>query len=122
VKLKAAYLFWLSIQRDLPKVERIGIGQKIDRSFLDVLELTFTSSYLPVEPKIVSLSRTVSRLDVLKFFLQLAWEGRIIPTGKHSELSQKLEEVGRMLGGWKKGLEEKLKTEKTPFVKTGEKQ
>jgi len=68
------------------------------------------------------LSRTISKLDILKFFIQLAWESRIIPTSKHADLTQKLEEIGRMLGGWKKGLEEKIKKEKLPSLKTGEKQ
>ena len=51
------------------------------------------------------LGRTISKLDVLKFFCQLAWESRLIPTDKYAELSEKLEEIGRMLGGWRKGLQ-----------------
>jgi hypothetical protein len=117
IKEKEAYQFWLPIHRDLPKVERLGIGQKIEQAFLDILEFSFASSYLPPEQKIILLSRTISRLDILKFFLQLAWESKLIPTNKHAELSLKLEEIGRQLGGWKKGLVEKLKkslVQKTP--------
>ena len=76
--------------------------------FLSVLELTFSSVYLPPEPKIIVLGKTISRLDVLKFFVQLAWENKLISTEQHIELSQNLEEIGRQLGGWKKGLETKL--------------
>jgi hypothetical protein len=83
------------------------LGQKIEQAFLDVLELTFTASYLPPESKVIVLSRAISRLDVLKFFLQLAWESKFIPTNKHAELTQKLGEIGRQLGGWKKGLQTK---------------
>lgn len=88
-------------------MERFGIGQKIEHSFLAVLELTFTAAYLPPEQKIIMLGKTISQLDILKFFMQLAWESKLIPTNKYAELSQKLEEIGRMLGGWKKGLESK---------------
>lgn len=95
----------------------MGIGQKIEHSFLAVLELTFTAAYLPPEQKIILLGKTISRLDVLKFFAQLAWESKIIPNDKYLELSAKLEEIGRMLGGWKKGL-----ASKTPANNTGEKQ
>lgn len=49
-------------------------------------------------------------MDILKFFVQLAWESKIIPNDKYITLSAKLEEVGKMLGGWKKGLESKNKT------------
>jgi hypothetical protein len=37
--------------------------------------------------------------------MQLAWgESKIIPTENTLLISQELEEVGRMLGGWRKGL------------------
>lgn len=106
-KEKEAYQFWLTLHRNFPKVERFGIGQKIEQSYLAVLELTFTAAYLPPEQKIILLGKTISRLDILKFFAQLAWENKLIPTGKYAELSKRLEEIGRMLGGWKKGLESK---------------
>ena len=84
------------------------MGQKIEQSFLIVLEYTFTAAYLPPASKIVLLGKTISKLDVLKFFIQLAWESKLISTGKFADLSERLEEIGRMLGGWKKGLEAKL--------------
>lgn len=106
-KEKEAYQFWLALHRNFPKVERFGIGQKIEQSFLFVLEMTFTAAYLPPEQKIILLGKAKSRLDILKFFAQLAWEAKLIQDNKYLELSKKLEEIGRMLGGWKKGLESK---------------
>lgn len=106
-KEKEAYQFWLALHRNFPKIERLGIGQKIGHSFLAVLEMTFAASYLPPEQKIILLGKTKSRLDVLKFFTQLAWENKLIPDEKYLEISKRLEEIGRMLGGWKKGLEKK---------------
>ena len=55
----------------------------------------------------------ISKLDGVKFFLQIAWENKCIPNDKYSLLSEKLDEIGRMLGGWKKGLE-KTQEKKTP--------
>lgn len=72
--------------------------------FLEMIELSFISSYLPVDQKIIMLSKAITRLDVLKLFLQIAWENKLIPAEKYLELSSKLQEIGRMLGGWKKGL------------------
>lgn len=80
------------------------MGQKIEQAFLDVLELTFTAAYLPPEQKVIMLGRTISRLDILKFFFQLAWENKLMPKDQYIALSKKLDEVGRMLGGWRKGL------------------
>ena len=117
IKEKEAYQLWLILRKNFPKTERFGLGQKIDSLFIDILELSFVSLYLPPEQKIVILSKTISRLDLLKFFSQIAWENKLIPNEKFIELSQKLDEIGRMLGGWKKGLQSK-----TPDKQAGEKQ
>jgi hypothetical protein len=105
LKQKEAYNVWLALHRNFPKVERFGLGQKIESAFLDILENSFSCVYLPPEPKIQLLGKTISRLDVLKFFSQLAWESKLIPTEKYAELSERLEEIGKMLGGWRKGLQ-----------------
>ncbi len=107
LKEKEAYQYWLALHRNFPKPERFGLGQKIDQLFFEVLELSFTASYLPPEQKIILLGKTISRLDILKFFVQITWENKLISTNKYVELSTKLEEIGRMLGGWKKGLLQK---------------
>ena len=108
LKQKEAYRLWLTLHRDFPKVERLGIGGKIERLLLTVLEYTFTAAYLPPTPKMAMLGQTILKLDVLSFFLQLAWESKLISTEKFADLSERHEEIGRMLGGWKKGLEAKL--------------
>lgn len=107
LKEKEAYLFWQALHRDFPKVERYGVGKKIEETFIEILELSFASSYLPPEQKIVLLGKTISRLDILKFFLQLAWESKLVPGEKYASLSARLDEIGRMLGGWRKGLQKK---------------
>ncbi len=109
LKEKHAYQVWLAFHRNFSRVERFGIGQKIENIFLDILELSFACTYLPPEQKILLLNKTIAKLDTLKFFTQLAWESKLIPTQKQAELSEKLEEIGRMLGGWKKGIQEMLK-------------
>jgi len=98
------------LHRDFPKTERYGLGRRIDLIFLEILELSFTASYLPPDPKIILLGKTISRLDILKFFLQTAWENKLIASEKFATLSERLERIGRDLGAWRKGLLEK----KTP--------
>jgi 23S rRNA-intervening sequence protein len=110
LKEKESYKNWLPLHRNFPKVERFGLGQKIENSFLDLLELTFASIYLVSEKKVLMLARSISKLDSLKFFMQLAWESKLISTEKYANISKDLEEIGRMLGGWRKGLLEKQKT------------
>ena len=108
--MKEAYRFWLALHRDFPRVERLGIGQRIEHSFLDLLGLTFSASYQPIEPKIIYLGQAISKLDILRFFIQLAWEDQLLPTKKYSVLLTQLGEIGRQLGGWKRGLQTKTPT------------
>ncbi|MDP2812282.1 MAG: four helix bundle protein [bacterium] len=42
------------------------------------------------------------RLNALKYFLKIAWELKAIDNKKYALLSTAINEVGKMLGGWKK--------------------
>jgi len=44
------------------------------------------------------------KLDLLKFFLQIAWEIKSLDNKKYILLSERLNEIGKMLGGWIKAL------------------
>ncbi len=105
--MKETYGVWLALFHDFPKVERFGIGNKIEQAFLDTLEITFCLSYLSPEHKIPMLNKAITKFDIVKFFSQLAWESKLIPTDKYSDFLSMLEEIGRQLGGWKKGLQTK---------------
>lgn len=105
VKAKEAYSTWFKVLANFPKIYRYNLGGKIESSFLSLLENTFTAVYLPREKKSAQLSLVIIRLDSLKFFLQLAWENKCLPNDKYTNLSTQLDEIGRMVGGWKKGLE-----------------
>lgn len=104
----SAYKLWHSYRSSIPKQSRFTLGAKIDTLFIDTLELFYIASYLGKEEKLIALQKTNTKLDVLKFFLQISWELSVFDTKKYAELSQSLEEIGRMLGGWKRGLESKL--------------
>ena len=46
-------------------------------------------------------------------FLQLAWEGKLIPSKQYEVLAVLIEEVGRMAGGWIRGLRAKTRPERS---------
>ena len=117
VKTKETYATWFKILTNFPKVHRYNLGGKIENSFLSLMENTFVTAYLSGERKQVQLSVAITKLDNLKFFLQLAWENKCLANTSYTDLSSQLDEIGRMLGGWKKGLEMK-----TPARLAGERQ
>lgn len=104
-KAKECYLFWFKVFIDFPKTYRRTIGEKIEGYFLELLENIFVSQYLSGENKLNKLTIAISKLDGVKFFLQISWENKFIPNEKYIILSSHLDEIGKMLGGWRKGLQ-----------------
>lgn len=107
IKIKDCYKNWLALHRNFPKSERFGIGQKIENAFLDTLELVYLSSFLPPAQKLSLLEKAIGKIDILKFFLQITWENKLLTTQRYSDLIANIEEVGRMLYGWKRNVENK---------------
>ncbi len=96
----AVYKMWHRIFPDIPKTSRYTLGEKVDGLLLEIMELLYTASFLPKEQKLPYLQKSVGKLDLLKFFIQLAWEIKALDNKKYIALSEPLEEIGRMLGGW----------------------
>lgn len=104
-KLNQAYKIWQEFLPHFPKTSRYTLGDKIDGLFLETIENIFIASYLPVREKMPSVVKASAKLDLLKFFLQIAWEIKSLDNKKFILFSEKLNEIGRMLGGWQKHLQ-----------------
>ncbi len=101
-------MLWHNYLVNLKRLDRYTTGQKIDDTFLTLLELLFRASFAYDKFEKLSLvSQAIGRRDLLNFFLQIGWEHKIIPPKLYGELISRLDEIGRMLGGWKKCLAEK---------------
>lgn len=100
----AAYKLWHECVQHFPRTARYTLGGKVDTLFQEVLELILIASFLSKTEKLPYVKKAAIKLDALKFFLQVAWEIRAIDAKKYITLSEKLYEVGRMLGGWVKQL------------------
>jgi hypothetical protein len=91
---------WFEIVEHFPKKSRYTLGNKIDLLFIESIELIFIASYKNREQKILYLQKAISKMDLLKFFLQISWDIKILENKKYSTISEPLNEIGRMLGGW----------------------
>ncbi|MBI4049989.1 MAG: four helix bundle protein [Candidatus Doudnabacteria bacterium] len=99
-KLRQTYKNWHGFLPHLPRLARFTLGTKIDALFTDSLEVMLLASYSSKEQKLLVLQKASTKLDTLKFFLQTAWELKILDNKKYSLLAEPLVEIGRMLGGW----------------------
>ena len=122
----------MNIVPHIPKSARYTIGARIENKFLDLLELSYASYFSSATRKSSSayfsekdhgssnkkaekISECIFILDILKFLISTAWEGKFISNKQYENTATRLDEVGKMLWGWKKSLE----TTKTPPIKVG---
>jgi hypothetical protein len=103
----SVYKLWQGYRSDFPKSARYTLGDKIDATFILILEYLFIANYQGKSEKLPTISAAVRKLDVFKFFLRIAWDIRALDNKKYAALSEKTDELGRMMGGWRRGLETK---------------
>lgn len=103
-ELVAIYKLWHEFLPHFPKDSRFTLGAKIDSSLLDATELIIRASYSDKIEKLISLKRASFKIDLLKFFLQVAWEIKSLDNKRYISLSEKVGDAGKMLGGWIRSL------------------
>lgn len=87
-----------------PKTKRYGLGQKLDLIALELIELIVRASYLQREQKLPVLEKSVVSADLLKILLRLAKDNKALDNKKYLQLESNLQEIGRMIGGWKRSI------------------
>lgn len=115
-KLKAAYLLWYGYYQTLPKLHRHTLGQRVDSLFVETMEATAAAGFLAREEKPPYVRLAIRKLDVTKVLLMVLWETKSLDTKKYIALSEKMDEAGKMLGGWQGQLRKN-----SPAMKAGEK-
>lgn len=76
------------------------MGQKIDNLFVEAMEAVTTAGFLQPQEKLPWIRLAIRKTDTLKIFLMILWETKSIDDKKYILLSEKLNEIGKMLGGW----------------------
>ena len=95
-----AYKAWHGFLPRLPKDARYTLGEKIDGLLVETIDYIFTAAYLGPNQKLQYLPRAAAKLDLAKFFLQVAWEIEAIDNKQYILISEQLETIGKMVGGW----------------------
>jgi len=99
-KAKDVYILWYKNYKSLPKEHRYTMGAKIDNLLSDIIEAISGASFLTGPDKLPYLKTAVRKTDTIKIFLLLLWETQSLDNKKYSDLSEKIHEIGKMLGGW----------------------
>ena len=86
-----------------PKHERYTLGQKIENTVLETLELILSASYTSVYKNEI-LRKANNKIDLLKHIVRLAQETDSIKLKNYLALEQTIIEIGKMIGGWRRSL------------------
>ena len=80
------------------------------------MEAVSAAAFLGRDEKLPYVRLAARKVDTLKLLLMVLWETKSLDTKKYAALSERMDEVGKMLGGWQ-GQLKKL----DPAAKRGEK-
>ncbi len=88
------------LRGSVPKSDRYAIWQRVENTTLEVLEEILVAIELPKNDKTSILEKASKKLNMLRVFIRLSKDVRAIDNKKYITLQEKLDEIGRMLGGW----------------------
>ena len=83
-----------------PKSEKYSLGQKIENLVLEILEFSLKAAYSYKEEKLIFLKKADAKVNLLKILIRLANEIKALDSKKYLILQEKLQEIGKMIGGW----------------------
>ncbi len=72
-----------------------------------MLEGFVHAGYLPLEQRAQKLTRLAADVDMLRMFIRLTIDIKVLPLKKVVPLQERLDEIGRMLGGWIKSVRQR---------------
>ena len=86
--------------RKFPKAQRFVLGQQIENTALDVLRGIIRAN--AEREKLPYLKRISVDLDTLRILLRLAKDLEFISVRQWAFAAERMNEVGKLLGGWMK--------------------
>lgn len=83
---------------NFPKSQRFILGQRIENTVTNLLEkMIVANNAQEKEPVLLEVN---TELEKLRIFLRLAKDLAFLPFKRYNFCAKKVDEIGRMLGGW----------------------
>ena len=95
------YLAWYVRCQLIPKKDRFAIGQKTENLLLELLMLIVTAYHTKsLALKRETLFKANSTMECIKIIMRVAKDVRALDQRWYIEYERRLQEMGKMLGGW----------------------
>ena len=96
-------IVWILPKLDLiPRQRRFTLGSRIEALLLEVLERLIQASYAQPAEKRRHLEAANTKLDLLRHLWRVAFELKAIPAKAHRFGAERMLDIGKQIGGWKK--------------------
>lgn len=91
-----------------PKTEKYTLAETIKSRLLNLIEGIWEANALPLPERLRLLDRLQRTLDLIKILVRLPYDLGIYQLNGYLYREERLQEIGKMLGGWRKKTRKRL--------------
>ena len=103
------FLTWLIPQTlNFPRSQRFVVTRRLQDAALDFQEHIIEANRLWGRERLARLRQADADLDKVRLYLRLAYRWEWLSAGQYGHAARFVAEIGRLLGGWKKGTAKRL--------------
>ncbi len=97
------FITWL-VERSngFPRSQRFIVTRRLLDAALDFQELLIEANAFRGRKRMDQLNRADAELDKVRLYLRMAYRWKWITEDQYKFVSEKVAEIGKLLGGWKK--------------------
>lgn len=103
-KMNDLYKEFYEHVKTFPKKDQYTLGKRCEDALLSFMEYVLVAASMPKERKQKLLEAANGKFDVFKVLLRVARDLKILDNKKYISMEGKVQEIGRMLGGWMRSI------------------
>jgi len=100
IKLFIVYEITHKLVFKFPKHERYALGEKIENSILEAIEILIMANHSSKYEKEKTLIKANCKIELLKILFRISLNCGIMDGKVYLEMETRLQEIGRMTQGW----------------------
>lgn len=104
MKWRRTICYLLDLCSKFPKTFRFNLSDRITNTSLDVMEDIVHAIY--AKEKITNLDQANLSIEKLRVLIHISLDLKIISLSQYAHIAKEMQEVGRMIGGWRKQCKE----------------
>lgn len=106
---QSAYMLTLEIYKttkNFNKEYKYTLGERLKNIAHQLLDLVIKTNNMPGKEKLDGIRQIDSKKEELRIHLRLAHDLKVVSSGQFGVFNEKLEEIGKQVGGWQKWAEQ----------------